>query len=71
MDALQNPRKALRSLDRALQLGGGRYREDILARKVRAESALGQKSACRTARESYLKQYPAGVHRSEVLAQCP
>jgi hypothetical protein len=71
MDALQNPRKALISLDRALQLGGGRYREDIMARKIRAQDALGQTATCRTTREAYLKQYPEGIHRMEVLRQCP
>ena len=71
MDRLGDLPGALKALERALTTApGSSFREDALARIVRASSALGSASRCSTAREQYLREYPNGVHRLSVTKAC-
>jgi transmembrane sensor len=71
MDRLGQPAQAVSSLKRALaSSSGGGFREDAMARLVMAHAATGARAACSHARIAYLKQYPNGVHRTTVQAQC-
>jgi transmembrane sensor len=71
MDRLGQPAQAISSLKRALaSSSGGGFREDAMARLVAAYAATGARAACARARTAYLKQYPNGVHRTTVQAQC-
>ncbi|HMJ15860.1 MAG TPA: FecR domain-containing protein [Polyangiaceae bacterium] len=71
MDRLGQPAQAISSLRRAVaSSSGGGFREDAMARLVTAHAATGARAACLRARGAYLKQYPNGVHRTTVQAQC-
>ena len=71
MDRLGDLPGALKALERALTTApGSSFREDALARIVRASSALGNASRCSTAREQYLREYPNGVHQLSVTKAC-
>ncbi|MFT3767949.1 MAG: FecR domain-containing protein [Minicystis sp.] len=70
MDVLGDTAGAVPLLERAAAQGGG-FREDALARLVRAYQASGSIKACQRAREAYLKSYPRGVHAAAVSASCP
>ncbi|MBN8613632.1 MAG: FecR domain-containing protein [Deltaproteobacteria bacterium] len=70
MDHLDDPRGALRALDRALA-GGGAFREDAMARRAVLLDRLGRDAECRTARDAYLAAFGSGVHRAAVGALCP
>lgn len=71
MDSLGDPRRAVQSLRRALQLGRQQgFAEDALARLVLAHDAAGQQQACRKARKRYLARYPRGVHARSLEQRC-
>lgn len=71
MDRLGDVPGALRALERAVTSApGAGFREDALARVVRASAALGNASRCASAREQYLREYPNGVHRLSVAKSC-
>jgi transmembrane sensor len=71
MDSLGDPRGAVRALDRALAGEGGSYREDAMARRATLLARLNRASECRSARDAYLAQFPAGVHVRAVRELCP
>ncbi|HET9930851.1 MAG TPA: FecR domain-containing protein [Polyangiaceae bacterium] len=71
MDRLGDLPGALKALERALTTApGSSFREDALARIVRASSTLGNASRCNSAREQYLREFPNGVHRLSVTKAC-
>jgi transmembrane sensor len=71
MDRLGDLPGALRALERAVTLApSAGFREDALARVVRASAALGNARRCASAREQYLRDYPQGVHRLNVANSC-
>ena len=71
MDRLSDPSGAVAALERAVVLApGAQFREDAMARLVAADAAARQGTACRRARDQYLREYPAGVHRRTVAAAC-
>jgi TolA-binding protein len=71
MDRLGDLPGALRALERAVTLApSAGFREDALARVVRASAAVGNSSRCASAREQYLRDYPQGVHRLSVANSC-
>jgi hypothetical protein len=42
----------------------------LQARIAIAHDALGERDACRRARERYLSRYPSGVHRADLAGRC-
>jgi FecR protein len=68
MDSLHATAAAVGPLERALSERN--YREDAMARLVRAYDELGRESRCRTTRERYLREFPSGVHHDVVEARC-
>ncbi|UJR80079.1 Iron siderophore sensor protein [Sandaracinus amylolyticus] len=68
MDSLGDERGAIEPLERAISAGV--FREDAMARLVRAYDETGQDARCRTARERYVRAYPEGVHRAQVEGRC-
>jgi tetratricopeptide (TPR) repeat protein len=71
MDALDDPRGAVKAFTQALRLSpDAGFREDALARIVFAQDALGQRVACKNARDRYLAGYPQGVHVASLTARC-
>lgn len=70
MDSLGDLAGALPLLERAAQ-GGGSFREDALARLVRAYQSTGSVKGCQRARAAYLAGFPRGVHAAAVSASCP
>jgi transmembrane sensor len=71
MDELGDPAGAIAPLTQAARGVGGGLGDDALARLVRAHAALGQASACKSARARYLERYPEGVHVERVRMSCP
>ncbi len=71
MDQLGDPAGALSPLRKAAERGAGSLGDDALARLAEAHARLGQVSACREVRASYLRSYPEGVHVKQVRALCP
>lgn len=70
-DALGDHRGAIEALDTALALSpSGPFREDALARLVRAHDELGARAACQRARERYLAAYPEGRWAEDVRPRC-
>ena len=71
MDALGDPRGAIDALETAIALSPrGPFREDAMARIVRAHAALGANAACVRAREAYLARYPEGRWANDVKRRC-
>lgn len=71
MDALDDARGAAEAFRDALRLAHkAQFREDALARLAIASDSLGDLDDCRKARESYLGEYPNGVHVSALSALC-
>jgi TolA-binding protein len=69
MDRLGDLPGAVRALERAVASGAG-FREDALARLVKAYAGVGNVPACRRTREQYLREYANGVHRLAVTQAC-
>lgn len=67
MDVFDDARSAIEPLERAI--AARVFREDAMARLVRAYHESGQAARCRAAREHYLESYPNGLHR-DALATC-
>jgi transmembrane sensor len=67
MDVFGDARSAIEPLERAI--AARVFREDAMARLVRAYDESGQEVRCRSARERYLESYPNGLHRG-TLATC-
>jgi TolA-binding protein len=71
MDRLGDMPGAARALERAVALApGSGFREDALARLVAATAAAHDPAACARARDQYLAEFPAGVHRRTVEIAC-
>ena len=71
MDSLSEMRGAIRAFEQALLLDARRsFAEDAMARLVLAYEAVGERGACRTARERYVSRYPDGVHLQHIAARC-
>ena len=71
MDALGDPRGAIEALETAIALSPrGPFREDAMARIVRAQDALGARAACGRARDAYLARYPEGRWATDVERRC-
>jgi TolA-binding protein len=69
MDQLGDLRGAVGYLQRAAS-GSGAFREDALARLVRAHDTMGDTVRCAQAKTSYLTSYPSGVHAGAVRKAC-
>lgn len=67
MDVFGDARSAVEPLERAI--AARVFREDAMARLVRAYDESGMSARCRGARERYLEAYPNGLHRG-TLATC-
>ena len=71
MDQLGDTRGAVAALQRAVAgAPGSAFREDALARLVRAYATLGNGEACERTRSAYLETYPNGVHAAAVGRAC-
>lgn len=70
-DRLGDPGGAARALQRAVSLASGSgFREDAMARLVRAYATLGASDACDKAKRAYLNSFPGGVHTTAVQRAC-
>jgi tetratricopeptide (TPR) repeat protein len=68
---LGDARGAVQAFRRAIKLApGAGFREDAMARLVDAYARLGERVACRSARDAYLAEFPSGVHRGSVALKC-
>jgi tetratricopeptide (TPR) repeat protein len=70
MDALGDPRGAIKALNQSLRVRSAASREDALARLAICHNAVHDERACRKARQRYLTEYPGGVHASALAALC-
>jgi transmembrane sensor len=71
MDQLGDLPGAVAALGRAVTLAPGPgFREDALARLVRAYDTLGNSQGCGAAQKQYLGSYPNGVHAAAVRKAC-
>jgi transmembrane sensor len=71
MDQLGDLRGAIASLQRAVSSApGSGFREDALARLVRAHDTMGDVERCEKARKAYLTSYPGGVHAGAIDKAC-
>ena len=71
MDQLGDMPGAVQALERAVALApGSEFREDAMARLVAATAGAHDLTGCARARDQYLAEYPAGVHRRTVAAAC-
>lgn len=71
MDQLHASGDAVRSLERAIaKAPQGSYAEDAMARLVQLHHDRREATACRDARDGYLKRFPAGVHAATLGALC-
>lgn len=72
MAVRKSPADAVRWLQLALERGPREsYAEDAWARLARSSGAIGKSELCRRARDTYLAQYPRGVHQAVVREACP
>lgn len=71
MDQLHSSSEAVKSLERAIaRAPQGSYAEDAMARLVQLHHDRKEATACREARDGYLKRFPAGVHAATLGALC-
>jgi TolA-binding protein len=71
MGPLGDVRGAVWAFRRAIALApAAGFKEDAMARLVEAYAALGERTACRAARDAYLASYPSGVHAAAVRKKC-
>lgn len=71
MDQLGDLRGAVANLQRAVSsASGSAFREDALARLVRAHDTMGDTVRCERAQATYLSNYPSGVHAGTVRKAC-
>jgi transmembrane sensor len=71
MDALTQPKAALDAFGAALRSNPrASFREDAVARIVVAFDQLGEREACRLARDRYQKEFPGGVHALALASRC-
>lgn len=71
MDRLGDLPGAVQALKQAVSLApGSGFREDAMARLVRAYDALGRRDECRRARQQYLAAFPSGVHHGQLQNAC-
>jgi TolA-binding protein len=71
MDQLGDTRGAVDALKRAVTAApSSGFREDALARLVRAYGTLGNVESCERMRSAYLGSYPGGVHAAAVRKGC-
>lgn len=71
MDQLHSGTEAVKSLERAIaKAPQGSYAEDAMARLVQLHHDRKEATACREARDGYLKRFPAGVHAATLGALC-
>ena len=69
MDSLGDPAGAAEAFERALRVGPGSFREDAMARLVRARDRAGQRAACQRALDAYLARYPEGRHADDLTCR--
>jgi transmembrane sensor len=71
LDTLHEPARAAQSFQLAMTLAREPVlREDAAARRTEALDRGGDASACRSAREAYLSEYPTGAHAGRVTGFC-
>lgn len=71
MDRLGDMPGAVLALQRAVsQSAGASFREDAMARLVRAYRASGATAKCERTRAAYMRDYPNGVHWSSIQRAC-
>jgi transmembrane sensor len=71
MDQLRSPSRAIDSLEQAVaKAPGGSFMEDALARLTRLHHELRHGDACRSAKATYLKRFPSGVHAATLEPLC-
>ncbi len=71
MGTLSDIPGAVRAFQSAVALSpGSAIREDAMAHLVEVYAISGQSAQCETARDTYLKNYPRGVHAALVGRQC-
>ncbi len=71
MDQLHASADAVKSLERAIaKAPQGSYAEDAMARLVQLHHDRKETTACRDARDGYLKRFPAGVHAATLGSLC-
>jgi TolA-binding protein len=70
MDALSDPRGAIKAFNRSLLVRSAASREDALARLAICHNTLRDNNTCRKARQRYLTEYPGGVHATALAALC-
>ncbi|HEX4339556.1 MAG TPA: FecR domain-containing protein [Polyangiaceae bacterium] len=71
MDQLGDTRGAVSALKSAVTAApSSAFREDALARLVRAYATLGNVESCERTRSAYLGSYPGGVHAAAVQKSC-
>lgn len=70
-DRFGDPSGAASALKRCIgSSAGASFREDAMARLVRAYATMGASKQCEQARSAYLKSYPGGVHVAAVRRAC-
>ena len=71
MDRLGDMPGAARALERAVALApASGFREDAMARLVSASANAHDPAGCARARDQYLTEFPAGIHRRTVAIAC-
>ncbi len=70
MDDLGDLRGAVRAFRRSLRSGASPFREDAMARIVRALARLGDTAGCQESHASYVSAYPQGRHTSALANLC-
>ena len=71
LDSLDDPRGAAESFGFAMGHTEGAFREDAEANRVEALARAGDLTACRAARDAFVKRYPQGPRSSGLSARCP
>lgn len=70
MDSLGDAQGAIRAFERSLRDSSSPFRQDAMARIVKAHASVGARSPCRRTRDAYLRRYPAGRYRADVESAC-
>lgn len=71
LDSLNDPRGAADSFGFAMGHTDGAFREDAEANRVEALARTGDLTACRAARDSFVKHYPDRPRTASISARCP
>jgi hypothetical protein len=71
LDSLNDPRGAADSFAFAMGHTEGAFREDAEANRVEALARVGDLTACRAARDAFVKHYPDRPRTASISARCP